>query len=220
MKRSMKGSMRLAACLGAAVIAMGSAAALPAATVEVQAAASSPAYTTQWTTQYPFLTLLKSSLGKTQTDASGIYEQIMMGIKYQTISEADILQLVAEGYSVPAAALQQLYTEGWISGYLYKSLTGQGFTADDFQDVFDANYYVNANPAIAAAVQSGALAADKETLFQNYLVCGIPAGLSGNETFRFAAFEEQYPEVVTALGGDRMAEVTYYILHKDSIRIK
>lgn len=213
----MKRHTRLIAILSAAVIAAGSTAMLPASSIEAQAAA---AYTTQWTTQYPFLTLLKSSLLNTQTDASGIYEQIKMGIKYKTVSEADILQLVNEGCVIPAAALQQLYTEGWISGYLYKSLTGQGFTADDFKDVFDADYYVNANPAIAAAVQSGALSADKETLFQNYLLCGIPAGLNGNATFQFAAFESQYKDVAAALGNDRLTEVVYYILHKDSIKLK
>jgi len=55
--------------------------------------------------------------------------------------------------------------------------------------VFDASYYVSANPVIAAAVQNGTLPGDEMSLFLNYLTCGIPAGLNGSSSFSFAYFE-------------------------------
>ena len=208
-------AMSLAAVLGAA-----GAAGLPAGSMKVEAAASAPAYDSKWTAQYPFLTLLKSALLNPYTNADGIYEQIKQGIKYKTVSEADILQLVQEGYRIPSETIQKLYTEGWISGYLYKTLNGLGYTADDFKAVFDPAYYVSANPAIAAAVQSGALPGDEASLFLNYLTCGIPAGLDGNSAFSFTYFEAHYPQIVQALGGDRMNEVMYYVMYRDSLGLK
>lgn len=208
-------------------IAMFSAAALaagvfaaPASTMNVQAAAkvrSSAAYSTQWTTTYPTVTLLKSALLNTQTNADGIYEQLMLAIKYRTVDEYDIMQLVNEGIQIPVSSVQRLYNEGWISGYLYKALTGQAVTASDFKDVFNATYYMTANPVILSAVQSGALPADEETLFQNWLACGLPAGLSGNGTYSKAWFEQTYPAIAKALGNDALLEVQYYILHQNSL---
>ena len=209
---------RALAVTTAAVIGAGAITTMPAFSVKAQAAAQ-PAYSSRWTTQYPFLTLLKSSLLNSYTDANGIYEQLKLGVKYKTVSESDILTLVQEGYRIPAESLQKLYTEGWISGYLYKTATGQGYTASDFKDVFDASYYVSANPVIAQAVASGALAGDENSLFMNYLTCGIPAGLNGSSSFQFAAFEGRYPQVVTALGGSKLAEVVYYIMNKNALSL-
>ncbi len=200
-------------------ISVAGAAGLPAAAMNVSAA-SQPAYNSRWTAQYPFLTLLKSALLNSHTDANGIYEQIQQGIKYLTISETDLIQLVQEGYRIPAASLQKLYIEGWISGYTYKTLTGQAYTAADFKDVFDAAYYVSANPVIAAAVANGSLPADENSLFLNYLTCGIPAGLNGSSTFNFAYFEKTYPQVVTDLGGNKLGEVVYYITNKTAKSLK
>ena len=214
MKRKMLN--RVLAMVGAAAIGVCSVTAMPIFSVKAEAAASKPAYNSKWTTEYPFLTLLKSALLNSYTDANGIYEQLMLGIKYKTVSESDILTLSQEGYRIPTDSIQRLYTEGWISGYLYKTLTGQGYTASDFKDVFDANYYVSANPVVAEAVASGALAADENSLFLHYLTCGIPAGLNGSSSFQFAYFESKYPQVVKTLGGSKLAEVVYYIMNKNS----
>lgn len=208
-------ALALAAVMGAA-----GAASLPSRSMEVQAASSAPAYSSKWTAQYPFLTLLKSSLLNPYTNADGIYEQIKQGIKYKTVSEADLLQLVQEGIRIPSETIQKLYQEGWISSYLYKTLTGQGYSAEDFKEVFDASYYVSANPVIAAAVQNGSLPGDEASLFLNYLTCGIPAGLSGSSSFDFSYFESHYPQVVQALGGDRMNEVMYYMMYRDALGLK
>ena len=130
------------------------------------------------------------------------------------------MQLLQEGYRIPADVLQRLYAEGWISGYLYKTVSGQPFTVADFKDVFDAAYYVSANPVIAAAVQNGTLPGDEMSLFLNYLTCGIPAGLNGSSSFSFAYFEEHYPQIAKALGNDKMAEAAYYILNRNSQHLK
>ena len=212
-------SKRFLAGISAVTISLAGAAGIPAMTMSVSAA-SKPAYDSKYTTQYPFLTLLKSSLLNSYTNANGIYEQIQQGIKYQTVSETDLIQLVQEGYRIPAESLQKLCTEGWISGYTYKTLTGQAYTASDFKDVFDASYYVSANPAIAEAVANGTLASDENSLFLNYLTCGIPAGLNGSSSFNFAYFEKKYPQVVKDLGGDKLAEVVYYITNKTAKSLK
>ena len=103
------------------------------------------------------------------------------------------MQLLQEGYRIPADVLQRLYAEGWISGYLYKTVSGQPFTAADFKDV---------------------------SLFLNYLTCGIPAGLNGSSSFSFAYFEAHYPQIAKALGNDKMAEAAYYILNRNSQHLK
>lgn len=211
--------IKVIALMSAAAVSFGCAAGMPALSLGVQAAAG-PAYESKWTVQYPFLTLLKSSLLNPYTDSNGIYEQLKQGIKYQTVSETDIMQLLQEGYRIPADVLQRLYAEGWISGYLYKTVSGQPFTAADFKDVFDVSYYVSANPVIAAAVQNGTLPGDEMSLFLNYLTCGIPAGLNGSSSFSFAYFEAHYPQIAKALGNDKMAEAAYYILNKNSQHLK
>lgn len=213
----MRKHTREIAILTGLVIVAGTLVAAPGTAVTAQAAAkvrTTAAYPTQWTTVYSTTTLLKQALSNTRTNANGVYEQLMMALKYHSIDEAGIQQLVAEGISIPTSVLTRLYNEGWISGYLYKLLTNQTLTAADYKDVFDANYYMTNNPAILSAVQSGALPADEETLFQNWLACGLPAGLKANETFDITAYETQHPDIVTALGGNRVQEVQYYILHK------
>ncbi len=210
---------RILAAAAAAAVTAGCVTAAPMLSIRSEAA-TQPAYNSKWTAQYPFLTLLKSALLNSYTDANGIYEQLKLGIKYKTVSESDILTLSQEGYRIPAESMQKLYTEGWISGYLYKTVTGQGYTAADFKDVFDANYYVNANPVIAQAVANGTLAGDENSLFLNYLTCGIAAGLNGSSSFQFSYFESQYPQVVKALGGSKLAEVTYYIMNKNALSLK
>lgn len=201
--------------------------AAPTASMDVQAAGakvqSTPAYATQWTAQYPALTLLQSALANPRTNADGIYTQLRTALKYRSISESDLVQLLAEGYSIPDEVLQRLISEGWItgaqinawknaqSGVQAGASTTATATAAAYAAVFDADYYVNSNPSIAAAVQSGALPGDTETLFQNWLLCGLPIGLKGNASFDIATYEAQNPAVVTACGGDRVAEVTYYV---------
>lgn len=215
----MKKFSKWIAILSAAAMAAG-VVAMPASALQAQAAAkvaTTPAYATQWSTVYPTVTLLKQALANPKTNADGIYEQLMMALKYSSIDEAGLQQLIAEGIQVPTSVLTRLYNEGWISGILYKTLTGQQITAADYSAVFDANYYVSANPAIAAAVQSGALPNDAETLLQNWLLCGLPAGLSGNGTYSKTWFESNFPAIAATLGNDAQQEVQYYILHKNSL---
>lgn len=217
--------IRITGLLAAGAVSL-SAAGLPALSMQVSAA---PAYDTQWTSGYSFLTLLKSSLLNTNTDANGIYEQLKQCIKFKKVSEADIAELAAEGYRIPAESLRKLYTEGWISQSLYVQLTGDtdaakaasvSCTPEQFKDVFDADYYVSANPVIAAAVQNGSLPSDEQTLFLNYISCGIPAGLSASSSFSFAYFESAYPTVAKDLSYDKLSEVLFYIKYKDSLGLK
>lgn len=205
--------------ISAAAITVGSLAAVPAFSIRADAA-SQPAYNSKWTAEIPFLTLLKSSLLKGQTDSNGIYEQLKQAIQFKVISEADLAQLKNEGYRIPTAALQQLYAEGWISAAAYTMLTGNTYTIAQFRDVFDANYYVSANPAISAAVQNGTLPSDEASLFLNYLACGIPAGLSASPNFSFSYFEKAYPVVAKDLNYDKLGEITFYVTYKDSLNLK
>lgn len=210
-----RGKKALAGILTAAMLSAAAVTAAPAASIDVSAASSANAADyTKWTMEYSFLTLMESSLLNTYTDANGIYEQLMLGIKYKTMSEQDILELYNLGYRIPEETLYQLYVEGWISGVLYKYCTGQAFVASDFREVFDAEYYMTQNPVVLAAVQEGLLSSDEETLFYHYLYCGIPAGLNGSASFDFAFFEAAYPDICESLGYDKMSEVMYYILNK------
>lgn len=204
----------------AAAIGFGSTFAVPMLSMPVSAASNQPAYNSKWTAQYPFLTLLKSSLINPQTDANGIYEQLVQALKLKAISETDIAQLVREGYRIPSQVLQRLYTEGWISPAAYAMLTGKTYTAAQLRAVFNAAYYVEANPAVSTAVQNGALPSDEASLFLNYLACGIPAGLSASPDFSFAYFEKTYPVVAKDLNYDKMSEIVFYVTYKDSLHLK
>lgn len=205
--------MSVAAILSAvAVSVVGIGAGANHSVVEAEAAS------TQWTEEYPFLTLIESSLLNSYTDETGIYEQLMLGIKYRTMDEMDILQLYNAGYRIPVESVERLYIEGWISSFLYKTIAELPYTAEDFADVYDMTYYVTQNPAISNAVEQGTLSLDEDTVFYNYLYCGIPAGLSGNDEFSFDYFESNYEDVVEDLGGDRLMEVAYYILNSDTIK--
>lgn len=208
-----------AALLTAAGIGIGSVCGLPAWQLHVQAA-SGPAYPSQWTAEYPFLTLLKSSLLNSQTDADGIYEQLKQAIKLRTLTETDLVQLASEGYRIPDQSVQRLEAEGWISPALAGMLIGRDYSLIQFQDVFDAGYYVSSNPAISAAVQNGTLAADEATLFLNYMACGVPAGLSASPAFSFRYFETAYPTVAKDLNYDKMAEILFYVTYKNSLNLK
>lgn len=211
---------KAAAWAAAAGIGIGSFLAAPGSGMEAQAASAAPAYQSQWTAEYPFLTLLESSLLNSQTDAKGIYEQLKQAIKLKTLSEADIVQLASEGYRIPAQTLQQLCAEGWISPALYSMLVNHDYSMAQLRSVFDADYYVKANPVIAAAVQNGSLSSDEATLFLNYAACGIPAGLSASPDFSFTYFESAYPVVAEDLKHDRKAELLFYVTYKDSLKLK
>lgn len=215
-----KKSVSLLDIISAVVIGAGSTFAAPALSMPVSAASGQPAYSSKWTAEYPFLTLLKSSLINPRTDANGIYEQLVQALKFKAITETDITQLVKEGYRIPASVLQRLYSEGWISAATYSILTGKTYTVAQFRDVFDSSYYVKANPAIAAAVQNGTLPSDESSLFLNYLACGIPAGLSASPNFSFAYFEKTYPVVAKDLNYDKMSEIVFYVTYKDSLHLK
>lgn len=218
--------MTAAAVLAAIVVSTMGATLSPTASVEVEASSVYTVGATSWTSDltgdttryvgYASLSLvLKASLMKC-TDPDAVYEQLMMGLWMKTFSEADILDLINDGYEIPAETLERLYLEGWISGYLYKTGTGQSYTASDFEDVFDYEYYVAANPLIAEAVANGSLAYDEETLFLHWLVCGVPAGLDGSADFSFDYFEARYPTLCASLGYDKLSEVVYYIMLRDT----
>lgn len=215
--------MTAAALLAAIAI---STAAVPSTSVEASTVSTVAASTWGWTsgasgdtTRYvgyaSLNTVLQAALLKSQ-EPDAVYEQLMMGLWMKTFTEADILTLLTEGYSIPAETFERLYTEGWISSYLYKVGTGQELTASDFSEVFDADYYVAANPCIASAVADGSLASDEETLFMNWLLCGVDAGLDASADFSFSYFEEHYSTLCNTLCNDRMNEVIFYILLKDS----
>ena len=230
MNRRKKSGVRMtaAALIAAVVVSAAGAVLSPAASVDAEASTVSTPTASTWgwsasvsgdTTRYvgyaSITTVLQAALLRS-SEPDAIYEQLMMGLWMGTYTEADILDLIIDGYTIPDETLERLYLEGWISAYLYKTGTGQSYTASDFAEVFDAEYYVANNPAIAAAVASGDLPNDEETLFYNWLLCGIDAGLNASEDFNFEYFEAHYPTLCARLGYDKLNEVVYYIMLKDS----
>ena len=190
-----------AGILAAAVVA-GSILYTPAVSVQAKAP-----YDTYWNEQYPWIKTMTEALQK-NTDATAVYREIRLALRYQVINELNIYQLYLDPTTVfPIEAATRLYQEGLISPVLYKLLAGIPLTAADMKDVFDPAWYYGAYPAI-----NQVLPYDENVLFENFLNCGIPAGLNGNAAFNLAIYKANYPELVKAFGDYNPAYYQYYIL--------
>ncbi len=75
-----------------------------------------------------------------------------------------------------------------------------------FRAVFDASYYYNANPDVAAACGKSDAA-----LFKHFTTFGIYEGRSGNREFNALAYKERNPDLQQAFGSDLAEYCRHYI---------
>lgn len=176
------------------------------ATAKVTGTAASTARSGQ-TSTISMADLIAPALQKA-TNAAGVAQLLSTALHYNSITEGDIWQLIQQGYSISTNALKLLAQNGTISGYLYKMAAGLPLEPSDMQAVYDKAYYIAHNPAISTAIADGTLASDDQTVFQNFLAVGMPAGLSGSENFDPSYYKTNYPELAAAIGEDN---ATYYI---------
>ena len=198
----MKNQMRWTAGLLAAAVAAGSILYTPALPVRAKAP-----YDTHWNEQYSWMATMTEALQK-NTDATAVYREIRLALRYQVINELNIYQLYLDPTTVfPLEAATRLYQEGLISPFLYKLLARIPLTAADLADVYDPAWYYGANPAI-----NQVLPYDENLLFENFLNCGMVVGLPGNAAFNLDIYKANYPELVKAFGAYNPAYYQYYIL--------
>lgn len=75
-----------------------------------------------------------------------------------------------------------------------------------YKAVFDAEYYYNANPDVAAAYGMNANA-----LFTHYLNFGMKEGRSASAEFNLGAYMRRYSDLQDAFGGDLAAYCRHYL---------
>lgn len=78
-------------------------------------------------------------------------------------------------------------------------------SAADISTFFDAEYYAEQNPDVAAACGT-----DEEALYQHYMTYGIKEGRNCSEVFNVKLYREQYPDLEEAFGDDWEAYVNHY----------
>jgi hypothetical protein len=167
------------------------------------------AYASKWTQTSTWTDTIAPALLKT-TDAGMVYRELKLGFEYQVMREGDVYELYKDrGAKIPAEALQRLYTEGWISGYLYKTLTGQALVSGDMSAVFDPAFYYASNPWLQGVIDPN----DREGLFQNFLAVGMQVGAVGSPDFNPACYKANYPDLAQAYGNNNANYYIHYILY-------
>lgn len=184
--------------------------AVPAVPVRAAASVSASApYATKWTQTSTWVNTIRPALLKT-TDADMVYRELKLGFMYQVMTEGDVYELYkTPGVKIPDAALQKLAAEGWISGYLFRTLTGQALTASDMSAVFDPAYYYAANPWLQGVIAP----TDTDTLFRNFLTVGMPLGAAGSAQFNPAVYKANYPDLAAQYGDNNANYYIHYILY-------
>lgn len=151
---------------------------------------------------------IKPALAKT-TDVNTVYRELKQGIQYKVLSEGNIRHLYEDQTTkLPIEAVQKLYTEGLVSGYLYHLLAGQPFTADDMKPVFDAAVYYQKNQDI-----QGPVGTDPNALFAHFLANGMAEGRTASADFNLSFYKANYPDLVKIYGTDNAAYYQHYMLY-------
>lgn len=200
MKRNQKHGMRKILTAAALIVSL---------TVPMSAAAA-PAYESDYTETTDMATLLAPALMK-NTDPTGVALQLSTALRYGSITQGDIWNLIQAGCNIPAESLRLLYEQGQICGYIYKTVAGNGYTEEDFAEVYNAEDYAAQNPAIAEALANGTLT--ESELFLNFLSVGMPNGLVGSKNFSPAVFEEKYPDIAEDLNYDKASYYVWYLIY-------
>lgn len=74
-----------------------------------------------------------------------------------------------------------------------------------YRAVFDADYYYNTYPDVAAAVGM-----NKEALFNHFVTFGVKEGRSASATFNPQAYRQRYADLQQAFGDDMAAYCSHY----------
>lgn len=77
---------------------------------------------------------------------------------------------------------------------------------DAYRAVFDASYYYNTNPDVAAACGM-----DEEALFNHFVTFGVYEGRSASAEFNPQAYRQGYTDLQEAFGGDMAAYCRHYV---------
>ncbi len=77
--------------------------------------------------------------------------------------------------------------------------------AAGLRDVFDAAYYAETYPDLAASIGN-----DAEALYQHYVTCGLSEGRSGSKVFNVAEYRSAYADLEALFGDDWDAYVNHY----------
>ncbi len=75
-----------------------------------------------------------------------------------------------------------------------------------YRAVFDADYYYNTYPDVAAAVGN-----NKEALLNHFVNFGVNEGRSASATFNPQAYRQRYADLQQAFGGDMAAYCRHYV---------
>lgn len=75
-----------------------------------------------------------------------------------------------------------------------------------YRAVFDATYYYNANPDVAAAMGN-----NSNALLSHYINFGINEGRSASAEFNAQAYKDRYPDLQAAFGNDMAAYCRHYV---------
>ena len=170
-------------------------------------ACAGAAYDSDFTKTYVFETLIKPALTNPYTDDNGIYEQLELCFRYRVMTMGEVLDMYDHGYTVPVTVLERLYNGGWINSYVYHRAAGIAITPSDMSDVFDYEYYYNANPDLQV------LGLNEEVLFNHFLLCGMSEGRRASLNFDPVYFKKRYPDIEAELGGDMAEYYIHYIIH-------
>lgn len=171
---------------------------------------AAPAYESSYTETSSMAQLLMPALMK-NTDPTGVALQLSTALRYGSITQGDIWNMIQEGCTIPAESLRLLYEQGQVSGYLYKTVAGLPYEPSDFAGGYDEEDYVSLNPAIAKALSDGSL--KEQDLFYNFLLVGMPNGLAGSKEFSPEVFAKKYPEVAGELGNNVSSYYVWYLIY-------
>lgn len=77
-----------------------------------------------------------------------------------------------------------------------------------YRAVFDASYYYNANPDVAAVCGT-----DEALLFKHFVIFGVSEGRSASAEFNPQAYRQRYTDLQQAFGNNMAAYCTHYIVY-------
>lgn len=92
-----------------------------------------------------------------------------------------------------------------LSGTMIVSM-GMMASAAELSDLFDASYYAQTNPDVAAAVGTS-----EEALYRHFVSNGIAEGRNGSAMFDLAQYKKNYPDLVKLFGSDNAAYYRHYL---------
>ncbi|MBO5291925.1 MAG: hypothetical protein J6B10_01925 [Lachnospiraceae bacterium] len=84
--------------------------------------------------------------------------------------------------------------------------TGMMASAAELSDLFDASYYAQMNPDVAAAVGN-----DEAALYQHFVTSGMAEGRSASAMFDVEQYKKKYPDLVRIFKNNTAAYYNHYL---------